>query len=199
MNRVVRSGFMAREEPFGGAPGDLAAMTAAAPPTSLVPATSLAVLVTRHQQGLWRYLRVLGAEPDLADDLLQETFVVALRRGLRDDGHAAVAAFLRVTARHLFCKHRRRRRARREVEEADRIWNEHCAHDDGQGWFAALQSCFDELSARSQRLLRGTYGEDRGRAEMAHELGISADGVKTALRRLRAALRRCIERRREEE
>ena len=161
-------------------------------------AADLGELVERHQQGMWRYLRLLGAAPDLADDLLQETFVVALRRGLRDEGTAAVAAFLRATARHLFRKHHRRRTASREVEEADRVWDEHCAHDDGQGWFAALQSCFDELPDRSQRLLRGTYGEDQGRDAMAAELGMRPDGIKTALRRLRAALRRCIERRRQE-
>ena len=154
-------------------------------------------LVERHQQGVWRYLRVLGAAPDLADDLLQETFVVALRRGLRDEGAAAVAAFLRVTARHLFRKHHRRRTALREVEEADRVWEEHCAHDDGQGWFAALQWCVGRLPPRSQQLLRGTYGEERSREAMAAELGLRPDGVKTALRRLRAALRRCIEQRRQ--
>jgi RNA polymerase sigma-70 factor (ECF subfamily) len=156
-------------------------------------------LVTRHQKGLWRYLRVLGAPPDVADDLLQETFVVALRRGLHDEGAAAVAAFLRTTARHLYCKLHRRRRPSREVVEADRIWNEHCAHDDGQGWFAALRSCVDELPPRSRRLLQGTYGEELGRAAMAAELGMSADGIKTALRRLRMALRRCVELRRQED
>lgn len=159
------------------------------------PARDLAALVARHQQGVWRYLRVLGAPPDLADDLLQDTFVVVLRRQLADDGPAAVAAFLRATARHLWLKHHRRRTARREVQEADLVWNEHCAHDDGRGYFAALQACVEALPARSQRLLQGTYGEERGRDEMGAELGMTADGVKTALRRLRDGLRACIERR----
>jgi RNA polymerase sigma-70 factor (ECF subfamily) len=164
-------------EPSGHAPGNPAPMTAATSPPTTDRTTALGDLVERHQQGLWRYLRLLGAAPDLADDLLQETFIVALRRGIRDDGPAAVATYLRATARNLFCQHHRRRRAVRGVEEADRIWNEHCAHDDGQGWFAALQACFDALPARSQRLLRGTYAEERGRDAMAAELGMRPDGI----------------------
>jgi RNA polymerase sigma-70 factor (ECF subfamily) len=160
-----------------------------------VPVADFAALVARHQQGVWRYLRVLGAPPDLADDLLQDTFVVALRRGLVDDGPAAVATFLRATARHLWLKQHRRLAALREVQEGDLVWNEHCAHDDGRGYKDALQACVEALPERSRRLVQGTYGEERGREEMGLELGMTADGVKTALRRLRALLRACIERR----
>jgi RNA polymerase sigma-70 factor (ECF subfamily) len=171
------------------------AVSTAASRVPSAPAADLAALVARHQQGVWRYLRVLGAAADLADDLLQDTFVVALRRGLRDDGHAAVATFLRATARHLWLKAARRRTALREVAEADAVWNEQCVHDDGAGYVAALQDCVEALPARSRRLIEGTYGEARGREVMAAELGLTADGIKAALRRLRAALRACIERR----
>ena len=45
------------------------------------PATAAALgleeLAVRHQRGLWRYLRVLGARADVADDLLQEALLVA--------------------------------------------------------------------------------------------------------------------------
>ena len=167
-------------------------MSAAPPPAPL----DLGGLVARHQQSVWRYLRVLGALPDLADDLLQDTFVVALRRGLVDQGYAATSAFLRATARHLFLKSRRARTALREVEEADLVWQQECSADDGAGWFAALEGCLHDVPPRSRRLLEGTYGEGLGRSALARELGLSVSGIKTALRRLRAALRDCVKRRR---
>ena len=168
-------------------------MNSVPPPAVL----DLGGLVERHQQAVWRYLRVLGAPADLADDLLQDTFVVALRRGLVDQGHAATSAFLRATARHLYLKSRRARTAAREVEEADLVWQQQCSVDDGAGWFAALERCVDDVPPRSRRLLEGTYGEGLGRAALARELGLSVFGIKTALRRLRAALRECVERRRQ--
>ena len=161
------------------------------------PATAdLEAIVGRYQRGVWRYLRVLGADADLADDLLQDTFVVALRRGLVDQGPAATFAFLRATARNLYCRSRRRRRALREVHEADRCWQVDCGSTDGDGWFAALHACREQLPERSRRLLDGAYGDDLGHKELAREHGLAIEGVKTALRRLRAALRECIERRR---
>ncbi|MCA8952441.1 MAG: sigma-70 family RNA polymerase sigma factor, partial [Planctomycetes bacterium] len=81
------------------------------PPVAVAPRTPPAVdleaLVRRHQVALWRYLRALGCEAALADDLLQDTFLVAFRR-LSDAGDdVAVAAFLRRTGRHLFLRRRR--------------------------------------------------------------------------------------------
>ncbi|HCK71704.1 MAG TPA: sigma-70 family RNA polymerase sigma factor, partial [Planctomycetaceae bacterium] len=31
-------------------------------------------MITQHQSGVWRYLRVIGCEATLADDITQETF-----------------------------------------------------------------------------------------------------------------------------
>ena len=39
----------------------------------------LASLVTLHQAGVWRYLRALGCDASLADDLTQDTFLEAWR------------------------------------------------------------------------------------------------------------------------
>jgi hypothetical protein len=49
-----------------------------------------------HRVAVWRYLRALGAGAAEADDLTQETMVVACRQPLPDDGEAA-RAFLKVT------------------------------------------------------------------------------------------------------
>ena len=37
--------------------------------------TEFVAIVNRHQAGVWRYLRLLGCEAALADDLTQDTFV----------------------------------------------------------------------------------------------------------------------------
>jgi len=140
-----------------------------------------------------RYLRVLGAAGADLDDLLQETFVVLLQRDFEDRGGAAVATFLRTTARFLFL--RRHRQLLPQVEAADAVWERRCGDDGGDGYLAALRVCVERLPARSRRLVQLGYDDDLGREAIARELGMKADGVKTALRRLRDALRQCIERR----
>jgi len=154
-------------------------------------------LVRRHQQGLWRYLRALGAPPELAEDVMQDAFLVALQRLDVDGGDAAVAAFLRRTARHLFLR-RRRDLGRREqilVEVADRLWQRHAADDGGEEWIAALRACVQRLSGRARAAIDHFYGEDRGRDGTAAVLGMQPNGVRTLLQRTRALLRACIEQR----
>jgi RNA polymerase sigma-70 factor (ECF subfamily) len=157
----------------------------------------LEAIVRQHQRALWRYLRALGAEPATADDLLQDTFLVALRAGLVDRGHAAVATFLRQTARHLFLR-RRRDQGRREellVELADRLWQDECGRDDGEQWLAALRTCVDALDGRPRDVVKLFYVDGKDRAAVAAALGMQENGVKTLLQRVRAVLRACVEQR----
>ena len=165
--------------------------------TAAGPRDVSAHLAQRHRSGLLRYLRVIGCADDLAEDLVQEALLVVVRRaGFADRGYAATAAFLQRTVRHLYLKALRRPAAVREVEEADRVWHEECGADGGDGWLEALRACLAQLPQRSRELLAATYGEDLGRRDLALRFSLTEDGVKTALRRLRAALRECVERRR---
>lgn len=158
------------------------------------PARDLAAaLVERHRRALARYLRVLGARADELDDLLQETFVVLLGRPFEFAGHGQARTFLRSTARNLFL--RRHRDLLPQVEAADRVWDQRCADDDGDGYKDALRQCLQTLPARSRALVLECHEPDAVRGEVARRFGLSAEGVKTALRRLRTTLRHCIERR----
>lgn len=157
------------------------------------PRAAIEALIRRHQVGIWRYLRSLGAEAAAADDLLQETFLVAWRRGIEDQGPEATGAFLRRTAQHLYLR-RSRDRGRREAliaELADRSWHNDCAADDGSAWLDALEACLDGLQPRARDAVRRWYGGDRSR--VAADLGLGQNGLKTLLQRSRAALRDCIE------
>jgi RNA polymerase sigma-70 factor, ECF subfamily len=78
-------------------------------------ATAEGQLVLRYNRGLLYLLRHLGAAPDLAEDLLQETFRTGIER-LRKEGladPAALAPFLRGMARNLYLNERRKTARRR--------------------------------------------------------------------------------------
>jgi RNA polymerase sigma-70 factor (ECF subfamily) len=154
-------------------------------------------VIRRHQLGLWRYLRMLGAPADLAEDVMQDTFLVAMKK-LRDErADAATAAFLRQTARHLFLRRRRDQGRREELltEIADRWWQEQADSDDGERWLAALRACVGTLDGRARDVVDRFYGDGLARDAVAAALGMKETGVKTLLQRVRAALRECIERR----
>ena len=159
-------------------------------------------LVARHQVALWRYVRALGAAPDLAEELVQDTFVTAWRRGLEDRGEAAVATFLRRTARHLYLRNRRAaaRIPARVADDVDDLWLRTCGHDGGEQWLAALRACVDGLDERPRLAVRLWYGRgDDSRDRAAAELGLRPNGLKTLLQRVRGLLRECVERRLGEE
>lgn len=65
-------------------------------------------LVQRHQAEVWRYVRFLGANAELADDLVQETFLQLLRAPYEDQGEPARRAWLRKVAQNLYVKSFRR-------------------------------------------------------------------------------------------
>jgi len=158
-------------------------------------------LVRAHQAGVWRYLRAIGAPADVAEDLTQETFVLALDKLREDRGHAAAASFLRATARNLYLRVVRDR-GRREallVELADRDWQVDCGDDGGDAWLDALRACVERLDGRSARVVQLFYRDGRSRADVAAALDMKETGLKTLLQRLRAGLRRCIEQRRDDE
>ena len=78
-------------------------------------ASAEGALVERYGRGILYLLRHLGAAPDLAEDLQQETFRIVIER-LRQEGladPAGLAPFLRGTARNLLIAERRKAARRR--------------------------------------------------------------------------------------
>lgn len=178
--------------------------TAPAPITAAAPAPA-DDLVQRHLRTVWRYLRTLGATADVADDLAQEAFVVALRRGACELAPAATGTFLRRTARFLFLHHLRDQH--RDATHLDRFADavdELFAREDAAGGsdehLERLRACVASLPPRSRLALERCYGlgadSDASRAAAASELGLQPNGLKTLLQRIRQALRECLERRR---
>jgi len=155
-------------------------------------------LVRQHQKGVWRYLRFLGAPPELAEDLTQEAFLALLQWAPEERGDAALAGWLRTTARNLFRMQARKPRqgvhlaAEAELEEA---WLRFAGGDParaGDDYLVALHSCLERLEDRERNAVVLRYGEGASRQEVATALGLALEGAKTLLRRAKDKLRRCV-------
>jgi RNA polymerase sigma-70 factor (ECF subfamily) len=186
-------------EPFSRPPRTTTDMTAIdQQPRQMEEPTDLASLVERHQAGVWRYVRFLGADTTEADDLTQETFLALARAQFVERDERQTAGYLRVVARNQLMALRRRQNrdvSTVDLEAADSVWAA-AAGPDGSlsSYLDALRDCVDQLEGRARQAVNLHYHDHAGREAIATQLGMQADGVKTLLRRTRDVLRECIER-----
>ena len=165
---------------------------------------NLAELVEAHQTELFRYLKYLGADHTVAEDLVQDAFLRAFQAATMPDlANANVRrAWLRRIAHNLFIDHCRRNTVSpvsfnsATADQAEVFWqNEFLPHDEGFGCLEALEHCLHDLPERSRDMIDSFYARRSSRDELARDFGISPDGVKIALRRIRQVLGECIEQR----
>ncbi len=169
-------------------------MTILTRPKPVIDTDPVEAFVQQHQTAVWRYLRLLGCEAHLADDLTQDSFLIALRKDVMREEPDAAIAWLRRVARHLWIDRQRSLRRRREVawaDQVDLIWSD--SESERETRLEALRICLDGLDGRSARVVHLRYSEKRSRAEIASELGLRENGLKTMIQRLRSGLRDCVE------
>ena len=163
----------------------------------------LAEIVRAHQAELYRYVRYLGADSSTAEDLVQETFLVAFKKTERAiSALGARSAWLRGVARNLFLHHCRRERRNpipvdsAYLEQAEATWaGEFLRGGDGFDYIEALRECLETLSGEHRHAIGLRYTDKRARAEMAGLLRMTENGIKSLLRRIRHTLAECIQRR----
>ena len=145
---------------------------------------------------VWRYLRALGADAALADDLTQDTFLEIMRRPLEQYSDSATASYLRRVAHNFFIS-RRRREARMNVtehaEQFETAWIRWVGFDSGNELLDALKDCFERLTDRAQLALRLRFDQETSRQGIAAQLGISEHGAKNLMQRAKTQLKECLE------
>jgi len=160
-------------------------------------------LVRIHQARIYRYARYLGCDPALAEDVVQETFLAAFRSGkIPETDVAAQAAWLRGIARNMFLRQCRRSRTSPVLadssllDQAESAWAaKFLRGGDGFDYVEALRECLGELAPPERLVIEQRYAQKTPRTEMARQAGMTENGVKSLLRRIRAALADCIRRR----
>lgn len=154
-------------------------------------------LIQSYQAGVWRYLRALGCEAALADDLTQDTFLAVLQRPFQDVSPAATSAYLRKTALNLLISYQRRSgrmRVIENVEQLDQQWLKWAGDDDGDAVLVHLRDCLSHLTARAREALEMRFRAESSRADIAAALQITEHGAKNLMQRAKQQLRECIER-----
>ena len=156
----------------------------------------VAQLVKNHQADVWRYLQVLGCDRALADDLTQETFLSVIRRPFEVRSDAGTRAYLRLVARNLFIDSLRRAGRAVSTDELDLLDREReqfAGADGGDSRVEALRECLKTLTDRVRKAIHLRFSDGLSWEVSGTELGLSAEGAKSMIRRARAALRDCIE------
>ena len=162
-----------------------------------VETLDVAALIAAHQTGIWRYLRSIGCDHALADDLTQETFVAVIKRPFVQVSPAASMSYLRRVAYHLLVSYRRRQKkvsTTGEMELLDAQWMRWAGADgDGGDLVDALSECFGRLTRRAQLSLKLRFSNEASREEIASELGISEHGAKNLMQRAKIQLKQCLD------
>ena len=141
---------------------------------------------------------LLGSQD--VDDVAQEVFLRALERLDRVTDVDELAAFLRGIARNVVRESQRKHA--RENQAYMRFAEEHCQTDtaiEKALWLtdpemlAALQACFGSLPDRSREMLALRYTDESTSGQIGQKVGMSAAAVRTAMRRARTTLLKCIQ------
>src|SRR6476659_4985987 len=167
-------------------------------PRQMDEPANLASLVERHQAGVWRYVRFLGANAAEADDLTQETFLALARAEFVERDERQTAGYLRVVARNQLLVLRRKQHreiSTVDLEAADSVWAAASGSDGSlANYLDALRECLEQLEGRARQAIDLQYHDQLGLESSAAELGMQPESVKTLLRRTRDVLRTCVER-----
>jgi RNA polymerase sigma-70 factor (ECF subfamily) len=157
-------------------------------------------LIRTHQAGLWRYLRMLGCDASLADDITQETFLKVLHHdSFTQHSDKSTAAYLRRTAHNLLVSmHRKggRKRTTFTSDPLDEIWDRWAGRDlTGDHAIDCLRECMQALTERAQKALRMRFADESSRSSIAEALEITEHGARNLMQRAKQQLRDCVQQR----
>lgn len=167
--------------------------------------------LAEHGDMLYRYgLKRLG-RPDIAEDLVQETFVSALRSADSFEGRSKVQTWLVSILRHKIADHLRQLSRQRERDSAARSEAESSPFNNGywregvkawptdpsdavenQEFWQILNECHDKLPAKLGIAFRMRELEDLSMAEICETLEITTTNLSVRLHRARLLLRDCL-------
>lgn len=159
------------------------------------------MLARQNESMLMSYLLSLIADPKLAEDVAQQTFLIAYRKIHSLKNPSAFSSWLRGIARlEAFAALRHQGRefpvdpaVIQQMDEVYRQFEEQLAAETWEERFQLIERCYEQLPETLQIVCRLHYFENRKGWEIAEALTLSLNTVLKRLERSRHALRDCVE------
>ena len=166
--------------------------------------------LTEHGDILYRYALKRICDPELAEDLVQDTFVAALRSSSSFAGRSKVQTWLVGILRHKIADYLRKLTRQRERESETREqqstfqngeWRVGVQSWPDQPWqslenqefWQVLERCRNKLPATLADAFRMRDLEDLPMNDICELLGITATNLSVRLHRARILMRECLD------
>jgi len=170
-------------------------------PEKSVDSKVFEILVRQYHRRLIAYAISLASRDDVAQDLVQDAFLVAYVNLSKFDASKDFGAWMRGIIRMKYLEWKRsQKEAPLEEETLDAIAARHGTWDraleEGQeDALSALRTCVGELVGVSRRTLELFYFERKSCTDIAEALGTSEAAIRKRLERIRQALGNCVQER----
>lgn len=178
-----------------------------APAAKGIAPAELDAHVRAHAPILWRGARAAGLTPEDADDVVQETMLVLVRRAGEYDGRASVRTWLWGIMLNKIREHRRSASSDESLDDAqatlesrfrpDGTWarpprrpDQEAAASQTMEW---VRECLGHLPERHRLAFLLREGEGAPTGEVCKLLDVNANNLGVILFRARAAMRECLE------
>ncbi|MDR3571596.1 MAG: sigma-70 family RNA polymerase sigma factor [Candidatus Pacebacteria bacterium] len=170
---------------------------------SLADRHSFALLVSRYEQRLRRYVMRLGMlDPENAKDILQESFIKAYINLNDYDQSLPFSAWLyRIARNETFSHYRRQKNRPRVLESADEEMFERVADDlnieheaNKTSAHAAVRAAVESLDLKYRDIVLLRYFEDKSYAEISDILELPEGTVAAYINRAKAKLKEALKR-----
>lgn len=160
-------------------------------------------VIEQNRRWLLAYVYAATGDAAAAEDLVQETFIIAYQKRAEFRRGEPFGAWLRGIARNLARRHLDQTSRRPFLHLNDAAWSaldrrsasleqDHVNPDYAQQRLSLLRKCLAALTDRARRLIDGRYSEGLDVVELARRNGLSIASVPVVLHRARAALSECI-------
>ncbi|MBI1374316.1 MAG: sigma-70 family RNA polymerase sigma factor [Phycisphaera sp.] len=152
--------------------------------------------LAQAQPQVYAFVMTLVGQPDVAQDVLQETNTVLLEKAAEYDTSRDFVSWACGIARYKALSHFRDRKRDRHVfgEAAMARLAEAAGRRAAQvaDRELALRRCIDKLSDEQQQLVVMRYGPDGSVTRIAAQVGRSANAVSVSLSKIRKMLAECV-------
>lgn len=156
-------------------------------------------LALQHRERIWAYLMALSKDPNRAEDLFQETYLVILEKSAQFQAGTDFLAWALKIAKFKFLASVDPQRNRHVQMEAEVLEQTMLTPEDRSGSDAeqreALAHCLEKLGPVAREALRLRYNEGLKTSEIAGRINTTTNALYALLSRVRQTLQACVEQR----